>query len=113
MCAVVVGLALLAGCTSTGSNGPDGSAQPLPTGLVGPVAPTVGPGALRYVALGDSYTFGDGVKQSDRWPNQLVRILRPDLDLDIVANLSGRSTATQRAHQRPAAAPRGAANRSS
>ena len=44
---------------------------------------------------GDSYTFGDGVQQSDRWPNQLVRILRPDLDLDIVANLSGRSTATQ------------------
>ena len=63
------------------------------------MAPTPGPGALRYVALGDSYTFGDGVQQADRWPNQLVRILRPDLDIDIAANLSGRSTATQRPHQ--------------
>jgi len=86
---------LLAGCTATGSGGPNRSAEPLPTGLVGPVAPTVGPDALRYVALGDSYTFGDGVTQADRWPNQLVRILRPDLDLDIAANLAGRSTASQ------------------
>lgn len=59
------------------------------------MAPTVGPDAFRYVALGDSYTFGDGVQQADRWTNQLVRILRPDLDLDIVANLAGRSTATR------------------
>jgi acyl-CoA thioesterase-1 len=86
---------LLAGCASTSADRPPGSAEVLPTGLVGPVAPTPGPGALRYVALGDSYTYGDGVQQADRWTNQLVRILRPDLDLDIVANLSGRSTATQ------------------
>jgi lysophospholipase L1-like esterase len=50
---------------------------------------------LRYVAMGDTYTFGDGVRQTDRWPNQLVRILRPELDLDLVANLSGRSVASQ------------------
>jgi lysophospholipase L1-like esterase len=54
----------------------------------------VGPQALRYVALGDTFTFGDGVRQMDRWPNQLVRILRPELDLDLVANLSGRSIAS-------------------
>lgn len=91
----MLGVMLLAGCTGTAQDGAGGSADPLPTGLVGPVAPTVGPGALRYVALGDSYTFGDGVNQADRWPNQLARILRPDLDLDIVANLAGRSTASR------------------
>ena len=69
-------LGLVAACT-TGGAGPRPSSAALPTGLVGPVAPTVGPQALRYVALGDSYTFGDGVHQMDRWPNQLVRILRP------------------------------------
>ncbi len=72
----------------------------LPTGLVGPVAPTVGPQALRYVAIGDPYTFGDGVRQTDRWPNQLVRILRPRLDLDLVANLAGRSVASQQLIER-------------
>ena len=28
--------------------------------------------ALRYVALGDSYTIGTSVAEADRWPNQLV-----------------------------------------
>ena len=31
--------------------------------------------ALRYVALGDSYTIGTSVGEEDRWPNQLVRRL--------------------------------------
>jgi acyl-CoA thioesterase-1 len=30
---------------------------------------------LRYVALGDSYTIGTGVREDERWPNQLVRRL--------------------------------------
>lgn len=92
---VVLLLCLTAACAGPGRNLGPGTAEPLPTGLVGPIAPTTGPGALRYVALGDSYTYGVGVAQSDRWPNQLVRILRPDLDFQIVANLAGRSTATQ------------------
>jgi lysophospholipase L1-like esterase len=86
---------LLGGCTSTAGDGPPDPLEVLPSGLVGPVAPTPGPGALRYVALGDSYTYGVGVQQADRWPNQLARILRPDLDIELAANLSGRSTATQ------------------
>lgn len=45
--------------------------------------------------MGDTYTFGDGVRQRERWPNQLVRILRPRLDLDLVANLAGRSIASR------------------
>ncbi|HKS07881.1 MAG TPA: SGNH/GDSL hydrolase family protein [Gemmatimonadaceae bacterium] len=32
--------------------------------------------ALRYLALGDSYTIGEGATESDRWPVQLVRALR-------------------------------------
>lgn len=32
----------------------------------------------RYLALGDSYTIGEGVAESDRWPMQLARELRED-----------------------------------
>jgi acyl-CoA thioesterase-1 len=42
----------------------------------------------RYVALGDSYTIGTSVKPHDRWPNQLVRALRPDADMTLVQNLA-------------------------
>ena len=58
----------------------------------------------RYVALGDSYTIGTSVKQRDRWPNQLVRTLRPDADLTLVQNLAtnGASTADLIAKQLPA-----------
>lgn len=31
---------------------------------------------MRYLALGDSYTIGEGVADHERWPNQLVRLLR-------------------------------------
>ncbi len=30
----------------------------------------------RYLALGDSYTVGEGVAEHERWPNQLVDLLR-------------------------------------
>ena len=33
---------------------------------------------LRYLALGDSYTIGQGVEFSERWPVQLVQRLRED-----------------------------------
>ncbi|MHB8913168.1 MAG: GDSL-type esterase/lipase family protein, partial [Lysobacter sp.] len=33
---------------------------------------------LRYLALGDSYTIGEGVPEAGRWPVQLVRALRAD-----------------------------------
>jgi lysophospholipase L1-like esterase len=42
--------------------------------------------ALRYVALGDSYTIGTSVAEADRWPNQLVSRL-PDA-LQLTANLA-------------------------
>lgn len=43
--------------------------------------------AVRYVALGDSYTIGTSVDEGDRWPNQLVERLGGDLRLALVANL--------------------------
>jgi lysophospholipase L1-like esterase len=30
----------------------------------------------RYLALGDSYTIGEGIAGQERWPNQLVEMLR-------------------------------------
>lgn len=33
------------------------------------------PRPLRYLALGDSYTIGEGVAESQRWPTQLVQQL--------------------------------------
>ena len=41
---------------------------------------TIHPSAteLRYLALGDSYTIGEGVAESGRWPVQLAHALRAD-----------------------------------
>jgi acyl-CoA thioesterase I len=41
---------------------------------------------MRYVALGDSYTIGTAVPRADAFPEQLVTS-RPDLELELVANL--------------------------
>jgi acyl-CoA thioesterase I len=72
-----------AGATRPGavSIGPTDSATPLAT--PGPTLPPVG-----FVALGDSYTIGTGVKPRDRWPNQLVRTLSPVRDINLVGNLA-------------------------
>lgn len=43
---------------------------------------------LRYLALGDSYTIGEGVFENERWPNQMAdRLLRlgHPVDLKIIA----------------------------
>jgi len=34
---------------------------------------------MRYLALGDSYTIGEGVAEHERWPDQLARLLEPAL----------------------------------
>jgi lysophospholipase L1-like esterase len=52
----LLALGMLAGCAATG--------------LPGQV------GTLRYLALGDSYTIGEGVAEDGRWPLQLARALR-------------------------------------
>jgi len=42
---------------------------------------------VRYVALGDSYTIGTGVRSRDRWPDQLCAALGEDPGVELVANL--------------------------
>ena len=37
---------------------------------------TLNGGNMRYLALGDSYTIGESVDESERWPVQLVALLR-------------------------------------
>ena len=49
-------------------------------GLAGCAVPVSreGGGGLSYLALGDSYTIGEGVAASARWPLQLARVLRSE-----------------------------------
>jgi acyl-CoA thioesterase-1 len=42
---------------------------------------------VRYLALGDSYTIGTSVDESERWPNQLVSRLADAEQLELVGNL--------------------------
>ncbi|HSH17756.1 MAG TPA: SGNH/GDSL hydrolase family protein [Candidatus Saccharimonadales bacterium] len=43
--------------------------------------------AIRYLPLGDSYTIGQSVSETERWPNQLAaRLAAKDIRLNIVAN---------------------------
>lgn len=50
---------------------------------------TAPPAAERFLALGDSYTIGEGVAPDERWPMQLARLLRAEgvaiADPDIIA----------------------------
>ena len=61
---------LLAGCLAHGGR----------AGRSGSAGPAAGAGetrtAVRYLALGDSYTIGEGVAEAERWPAQLVARLR-------------------------------------
>jgi lysophospholipase L1-like esterase len=42
---------------------------------------------VRYVAVGDSYSIGTGVRPDEAWPRQLAARLT-DLQVDVVANLA-------------------------
>ncbi len=50
---------------------------------------------LRYLALGDSYSIGEGVLESQRWPNQLCALWRQrgvDIDLPVFLATTGWTT---------------------
>jgi lysophospholipase L1-like esterase len=58
----------------------------------------------RYVALGDSYTIGEGVVPDDCWPHQLVaRLETAGVDIDLVARpaVTGWTTAQLIEHGLP------------
>ena len=48
------------------------------TGVLAGQGVGVHAGSLRYLALGDSYTIGEGVPAAQRWPQQLAQRLRAD-----------------------------------
>ena len=53
-------------------------------------------GTIRYVALGDSYTIGEGASLDESWPALLARHLRNEgIDVDLVANPSVTGWTTQ------------------
>ena len=69
----------------SGSGSTGGSPQPVGSG---PGGSAEIPGALRYVALGDSYTIGTSVDVAERFPDQLVAALGTEAPtLRLVANL--------------------------
>jgi len=52
-------------------------------------------GEIRYVALGDSYTFGQEVVKQDGWPEVLTRDLQEHgVKIKLAANLAGTGKAT-------------------
>ncbi|MDQ3039108.1 MAG: SGNH/GDSL hydrolase family protein [Pseudomonadota bacterium] len=57
--------ATLAGCASSSSSSNRAPSPPPPA-----------PSGISYLALGDSYTIGEGVAPAERWPNQLAVGLR-------------------------------------
>ena len=51
---------------------------------------------IRYVALGDSYTIGEGASPNESWPSLLTRHLKAEgVDVDLVANPSVTGWTTQ------------------
>ena len=55
----------------------------------------------RYVALGDSYTIGEGVEEAECWPSLLTAHLREaGIDIELVANPSRTGWTTERLIER-------------
>ena len=83
---------------STGSSNPATplTASPHPTSATDQV--------IRLLPLGDSYTIGLGVKETDRWPNQLIdKLNQQGKSADLLANpaVSGYTTTDLIKHELP------------
>ncbi len=58
--------------------------------------PPPNPDAIRYVALGDSYTVGQGVSSAESWPAQLAATVQAEgVDLYLERTLAGSGWRTQ------------------
>jgi len=56
---------------------------------------------IRYVAIGDSYTIGEGAKPEEAWPNILTKHLREKgINVELIANPSRTGWTTQNAIDR-------------
>ncbi len=88
---VTVALSLMPiACSVTSNPTPTASVVSTPTAVPDSTqAPTDQPAseAVRYVALGDSYTIGTSVSVPERFPDQLVERLRGTVELDLIDNL--------------------------
>lgn len=89
-----IGLLLVGALAGCASNVVPGESAP------GSASPADEEGRVRYVALGDSYTIGTAVAESDRWPNQLAARIG---EIELVANLgvNGSTSADLIAQQLP------------
>ena len=47
--------------------------------------------SIRYLALGDSYTIGESVAESERWPNQLAAMLLAEKNIQIDVTIIART----------------------
>ena len=58
-------------------------------------------GTIRYAAIGDSYTIGEGAKPDEAWPNILTKHLKEKgINIELVANPSRTGWTTQNAIDR-------------
>lgn len=56
----------------------------------------IDPNEIRYVALGDSYTIGEGAEKNEAWPNLLTdHLIREGVSIRLIANPSVTGWTTQ------------------
>ncbi len=63
------------------------SAVVLSSGLIAAPAAKETPVKFRFLPIGDSYTIGEGVRVSERWPNQLVEsVSASGIEIELIGN---------------------------
>jgi len=58
--------------------------------------PAVHAKAIRYVAIGDSYTVATGIEEKDSWPSQLTqKLIASGLEVELIETIGQRSWTSQ------------------